>query len=619
MCFRCGNFSALKDKFIKITLLFTVVFIVILGFALLGISFLPFQLVKAQIGLFTYLSKDVGVKASLDISADAFTPIFFDKLVVRMRFLATALFLVGVLIFLARNKLLQYVSDIKSSIRSFFQELGKHFCESIQKEDKIHLFSLLLIVLIAIAVRLFFLFRPILHDEAYTFVYYASKPLYIGLTHYSSTNNHLFNTFWTHIAYVFLGNKPWVLRLPALFAGVLIVPAAYLVIRIFYNKYAALMTSGIVASSAVLISYSTLSRGYTLLCLIFLLILALAKYLMQTRNQAAWLLFAVLSTLGFYTIPIMLYPFGIVVVWLSLAIMVKDTNLNRDYLIRNLFISLVITVILTLTLYAPVFTVSGLKALIANKWVASVSWQFFISKLFHQFSSAWLQWNDKIPSAAKFLLLIGFLMSLIIHKRLSTCRIPIILSVVIWCLPVLIIQRVIPFTRVWLFLLPLYAGLACVGISYILLNISPKLSNYRSFMFAVLTIVLSIWLSLNVIHKGLDNRGWVDAENITLSLKEYLKPGDRVLCILNSSPKAGSQAPMAYYFKFYGMSFNYLKSDLSSSRRIFIISQHDWSQQELIKSLQELLDKEGLAVTSFSIPKLIHQYRLKDIYEINRL
>ncbi|MDI6722712.1 MAG: hypothetical protein QMD97_04075, partial [Candidatus Aenigmarchaeota archaeon] len=41
----------------------------------------------------------------------------------------------------------------------------------------------------------------------------------------------------------------------------------------------------------------------------------------------------IFSALGFYTIPIMLYPFGIVIMWLFLSIIFKDTTLCRNHLL----------------------------------------------------------------------------------------------------------------------------------------------------------------------------------------------------------------------------------------------------------------------------------------------
>ncbi len=594
----------MKDKLIKICLILIIVFLITTGVALLWTSNLPFESVKVKIDSYALYGK-----------TDKFTVALFEQIVTKLRFIAIVMFLASGLLYLSRRQLQQYTSNMLTSLSSFIRELSQHFNEAVKKEDKIHLFSLFIILLVAISIRLFFLFQPISNDEAVTFFGYAVMPLYIGLSNYSAPNNHLFHTFLVHMAYLLLGNQPWVIRLPALLAGILLVPASYIVIRIFYNKYAALLTAGIIASSTVLVAYSTYARGYTMVCLIFLLILALSTYLKQSTNSAAWLLFAILSALGFYTIPIMLFPFGIVVIWLFLSIVFQNTGLSRIHLLKNMFIFLIISALLTFMLYAPVFAISGLKSVIANPYVASKSWSYLIAEFPPSLSLVWKYWNEGIPSVLSFFLVIGFFISLVFHKRLSIHRVPVILAVAIGCILILIVQRVVPSPRVWLFLLPLYIGLACSGVSYFLRPVELKTSHYKSGIFAIVAIILSFWLSLNVVqlkavyyasdpHCSKELR---DNEQIAVFLKDYLKPGDRVLDASFPDP------PLIYYFKLYDIPVKYLASDLDSSNRILIIV------NEQIQTLEGFLDKKGLFLTSFSVPKLIKQYKLASLYEINRL
>ena len=591
----------LKHRLVQVyLLLIIIVLLATLGFALLGISYClpPFELVKAQIDPF-----------AIDGSADAFAVALLEQIVVRLRFVGIALLLVSGLLYVGRRQAQQHVSTMLTSLFHFLRELAQHFKEAVRKEDKTHLSAFLMILLLAIAVRLFFLFQPIRSDEAYTFMVYASRPLYFGLSAYSP-NNHLFHTLLVHVAYLLLGNRPWVIRLPALVAGILLVPASYMVTRILYNKHAALLTAGFVASSSALILYSTNARGYTLICLIFLLILALGAYLTQSRNSAAWLLFAVLSALGFYTSPIMLYPFGIVVIWLFLSIIFQNTNLSRSLLLKDLFISLIIAALLILMLYAPVVVISGLKSVVANRFVVSISWSDFVALWPPSLGSVWNLWNIDIPTGISFLLVIGFFTSLVFHRRLTGYGVPIILAVVIWLVLILLVQRVVPYSRVWLFLLPLYITLASSGVSYLLKPVESKISHHKSAILAILAITLSFWLSLNGIHRQsvyYSNEGGTskDAEAITVFLKDYVNPGDRVLAVGSAGP------PLKYYFNLYDIPGEYLSSDLKASHRILIIV------NEPGQILEELLDKEGLSAANYSVPRLIQRYKFASLYEMN--
>ena len=589
----------LKHKLIKRCLLVIVIFLVTFGFALWAGSFLTFESIKAMISALIPPRKHHLVTKTL-----------FEQIIIRARFIGIIIFLTGGLLFIFRQYARQYIYDVLTSFPSFWKEIKKCFYDAVIKEDKIHLFALFIILVAAIAVRVTFLFQPMRYDEAYTFLFCASKPLYFGLSNYYAPNNHLFHTFLVHITYLLFGNQLWVIRLPALFAGILLVPASYMVARIFYDKYTGLLTAGIIASSSVLIEYSTNARGYTLLCLFFLLILSLGVYLIKNRNLAAWFLFSILSALGFYTIPIMLYPFGIVIVWLIFSTIFEDTNLSRKILYKDLFISLIIISFLTFILYTPVLVGFGLESVIGNRFVESRSWSYFVENFPPSLYLIWTHWNRDVPTVISFLLVIGFFTSLVFHRRLTSYTVPIVLAVGIWLIPVLMFQRVVPFKRVWLFLFPLFAILASSGVSYLLRLIESKIINNKSFIVTLLAVALSFWLNLNVVttqsvYYSNETGTLRDAEEITIFLKDYLKPKDRVL-----APRP-SNLPLEYYFKTYDVPVKYLSSDLNSSRRILIIVNKSKHQ-----TLWEILDKEGLLGTNLNVPKSIRHYESATLYEI---
>ena len=193
------------------------------------------------------------------------------------------------------NTILEYYTRVFDELLEFIKKVAKKRLK-IFSGNKVHLTTLFLITLIAILIRVNFLFQPIRYDEAVTFMNFASKPLYIGLSSYPVPNNHLFHTFLVHIAYTFLGNSPWVIRLPALIAGILEVPATYLATRVLYNKHAGLLSASFIASSSVLIEFSTNARGYTILILFSLLLLTLSRYIIKTSNLGAWFLFSIFSS-----------------------------------------------------------------------------------------------------------------------------------------------------------------------------------------------------------------------------------------------------------------------------------------------------------------------------------
>lgn len=605
----CRVNHLVTHRLLKACVLSFIVLLVVVGFALLGFSYFPFDLVKAKVD-----------SLAADGNAEVFTQAYFERVVAKIRFVGMATLLASGLLYVGRRRMYALISDILTSFFSFSRELFSSVREEIKKGERTHLYALLLILLLAIAVRLCFLFQPMRWDEATTFINYASKPLYKGLSDYSLPNNHLFHTFLVNGAYILLGNKPWIIRLPALIAGILVVPASYLVTRVFYNKEAALLAAGIVASSPALIEYSTNARGYTLVCLIFLLILALGASLKQTRNLAAWFLFFLLSVIGFYTIPIMLYPFGIVIMWLFLSTIFKDTNLSHQFLIRDLAISVILVALMTITLYVPVLVTSSVRAFISHGFDTSRSLSHYVGMLGRDFRYVWDQWNFDTPTAIRFLLVVGFAASLVFHRRLARHRVPIVLAVVLFCIPVLLIQRMAPlYPRIWLFLLPLYIGLASAGVSCLCRPAEAKIGKYKPLLFPILAITLSLWVGVNTVQTQsiYYSNPSIDAEQITLFLKDFLRPGDKIV----RDGWLGS--PMLYYFNLYGVPVKHINLDSEPRGRLLVI---DNVRGE---SIDEMLDQKRLRAKKpwvpqwllaydHRVPKLIKRYTFARLYEMQR-
>ncbi len=489
------------------------------------------------------------------------------------------------------------------------------------QQERIHFIAIFLILLLAIAVRLSFLFQPIRYDEAFTYLVYASKPLHLAFFQNYLPNNHLFHTLLVRATTLLFGNQPWIIRLPALFAGILLVPASYLTIRMLYNKHAAILTAAFVASSSILIEYSTLARGYTIVCLIFLVILCLSVYLKQNRNLLVWCLFATISALGFYTIPIMLYPFGIVMTWLFLHYILKGRNKDKNIILKDLLICLAGVTLLTIVLYIPVFMESGFKSVFANRFVTSKSFSYFFKEFPHSLYLVWQQWNRDIPTGISVALLIGFFTSLFVHKKIARHRISIILPVLIFLLPVLVIQRVVPYSRVWLFLLFLYIGVSSAGLWYIVGLIKLGDTSAKIMVYTAFALILSVSMGLNVVYTqsvyySEETGILTDAEQITVYLKDYLQPGDRVFAV------GPADFPLLYYFEKYNISNNYLFSDTAAADRILVITNKSGQTVEEIfntgQTAKGILNLGEFPLNKYSGAELVRNFKYAGLYQLIR-
>src|SRR5207248_1509413 len=132
----------------------------------------------------------------------------------------------------------------------------------------------------------------------------------------------------------------------------------------------ALVTAALVAGSSSLVEYSTNGRGYTLLCCIWLLALWFSFFLLRSRHPAGFIVLGLLGALGFYAMPIMLYPFGMIMLWLVLLAVWPGGTQNERPKFQSLAATVFVTGLVTVILYSPVFVVSGVSAVIANDELA---------------------------------------------------------------------------------------------------------------------------------------------------------------------------------------------------------------------------------------------------------
>src|SRR3954452_24450483 len=109
------------------------------------------------------------------------------------------------------------------------------------REGAPHVAALCLILGCAVAMRVGDLFAPMRYDEAFSALNYVFAPLHVGLSNYSSPTNHLLATLLAPLTWRAFADHPWVLRLPALIAGLALVPAVYAAGRLLYDRHAGLV------------------------------------------------------------------------------------------------------------------------------------------------------------------------------------------------------------------------------------------------------------------------------------------------------------------------------------------------------------------------------------------
>jgi 4-amino-4-deoxy-L-arabinose transferase-like glycosyltransferase len=368
--------------------------------------------------------------------------------------------------------------------------------------DKSEIFDVFVLTTVGLIDRLFFLSQPVRFDEASSYLDYASKPLYLLVSIYTEPENHVFNSLLTHFSTAIFGNHLWALRLPALTAGTLMVPLTYLACRQLYGRLPAVVAASLVATSSILIEFSANSRGYMILGCCFLLLIFVATLLQRKTDPLLFLLLAVCTAIGFYTIPIMLFPAGAIFLWLALSVRKKRPTYAKPFA-KFYIVSLILAGLLTVTFYSPIFVVSGVKAVIANPTVAKLNFASFISKNLRLLRETWQVWNRDLTVWGMLLLPAGFVLSLLLPlKNLDRHR-RFIAAIFAWCLAALAVFRFAPFARVWLFLLPVYFMAAAAGLVYLGKYIYPHWRGWKP-TWRIVAFSVLIVLSLQVLSKRAD-------------------------------------------------------------------------------------------------------------------
>ncbi|MBM3152075.1 MAG: hypothetical protein FJZ96_07720 [Chloroflexi bacterium] len=320
--------------------------------------------------------------------------------------------------------------------------------------------------LAGLAARLPLLSRPVEYDEAYTFYAFARRPFAKILSDYHVPNNHILHTIFVRITSLLLGDDVWQIRLTALAAGLLLIPAVYLLGRLLYNRRAGWIAAGIVAFLPVMVLRSVSARGYSLLILLTVLAFILAGYVIRKRNLAAWALMAVVCALGFYTIPIMLYPFSALCLWLLLSVFdMKHRPYHWKQWLKYLSVAVILVGILSVLLYLPVLLKQDLADVYKNNRVLhALPFMDFLRTLPDNFQEILWDWSRGAWPAIAMILVAPLTVGLFCLEKTRKYRIPLQAALALATMLVLLVQRPDSLGRIWLWALPLLAIWSAFGI-----------------------------------------------------------------------------------------------------------------------------------------------------------
>jgi len=415
------------------------------------------------------------------------------------------------------------------------------------------------ITLIGMAIRVIDLNRSILYDEAFTFIEYASRPFKYILASYSAPNNHIFHTLLMGICYRLFGGDPWVLRLPAFTAGVLGIPAAYITGRRWFSAHQSLAGSALVAVTAGFINYSTNGRGYTMVILFALLLANFGTILVEKQSKSALIAYGLTGALGFYTIPIFLYPMAGISLWVVVSYLLEKEPWREKWRKLGLFLAIcALSGLLTFLLYAPViFFGTGFESIVSNEVVEPLSWLDFFDGVGTRAAITWGNWMKDISPLSQNLLLGGFAISLFFYWKVSRQKLPIQVFLVLAIVILLGIQRVTPFGRVFLYLEAFYLIFAAAGLVWLADLLIHKIAGRPLTEMILSSIILLMLISVfaGIWRKSQNETALADRDlqaegHVALYIADHITPEEVILAT------APVDIQTAYYLKLLDIPFD---------------------------------------------------------------
>jgi len=456
----------------------------------------------------------------------------------------------------------------------------------LQKRDLGFLAGVLALIFLGVVFRMENANSFMKHDEAYTYITF-SRSLFSAMTDYSKPNNHILHSILVYFSTRIFGKGAWVVRLPAFLAGVLLVPVSYWLASRLYDRWTALGTAFLVAWFPPLVAYSNDARGYTMLALFTLLTLALGDHVRKDKNLFFWALISLFSALGLYTVPIMLFPFGLLFVWLFLENQVSGPGPYRS---KKEFLGYWLaaglgSAVLTSLFYTPILIFTSSDKLFANNMLAPIPWKDLLVTLSARFAGTWAEWTTQVPTAVIILLEIGWVLSLVFHCKISKARIPLQLAALLWFSTLILIQRPNLEARFWSFLMPLVLLWAAAGTFGLLQKVSLKFSLGIPLAAPVIGVFLvyGFWLASWLLPQLPTLwAGRAKQEEAVLFIQSQLQQDDMIVV---SSP---DDAPVWYYSDLHGIPATHFDNKNMIFKRAVVLVDRQWDQ-----TLQWVLDDRG--------------------------
>ena len=493
----------------------------------LALLFLLLAGVAWALGQWSYAASKAYVDGlAPDGSVETWDAAFHRRVQGNLRWLAALLAGMGVAVGAGQRLLASSLRPERAGWTGFLADLRSGIRKVNARTSGTHKRMVWLLILAGAALRIWQMRQPVIYDEAFTYTYYATRPISVIISDYSYPNNQVFHTLWVKVFTSLFGVHLWSLRLPALIAGILVLPLSYLFARLTFNRYIAMLMLALVASCGSLIEYSALGRGYSITWCCMLVSWIIGRHLTKTNNGVSAVLLALVLAISMWTVTTTLYIAAATYIWLFFQILLRYGSSLGTRMYRFIF-SLVLFLVLTLLFYLPVIVVHGLGQLLHHPTMGDNTWEVFSATHHERSLDLWVYFTETSASGIAF---VGFA-AITYAAYISTKYRLLLVALVLGTVPIVLAQSLVAPPRVWIFtLLVLHLGSA-IGLFYLLKLIQD--SGIKSFGKRFRTVLASLllfagmgWLGMRGIRDRIER--FPEAALAADYFKGVLASGDRV-------------------------------------------------------------------------------------------
>ncbi len=395
-----------------------------------------------------------------------------------------------------------------------------------RKSSPEHKAAVLFLIGVGIALRILLLQVPVAYLEATTYIDFATQPITKLVADYSFPTNHVLNTLLVKLSTAVFGIGLWQVRLPGLIAAVLTLPLFYLFVRAMFNRYIAVITLAIVATSGPLLTSSITGIGYNLCWFFFVSSLLLGRHFIKSNNVKSSLLLALAGALGLWVMPSYAYAALAIYVWLLVSLIMAYKNSLRERMLRLVF-SLIMFIVLALILYSPILQEQGFDQLTNHHTHPRLEWKMFDLRHTDMAFALWSMAVDSTSGWTTGLGLIGLLYAAFTSSKMRALLFSIFISGVLLGL---LMRRIEP-VEVWGYTFFIFHISSGITVFYLLKFLQEKVfpnwgKRARTSVAALLLMVVFGWPGYEYALEM--NYGMPQAHMAAQLIKDQLRPGDKL-------------------------------------------------------------------------------------------